>query len=141
MVYHRYYPEENFSFVVFYGDVANGELGTLTDQVLISGYKEGVRHLSVACQSFSVLKLEMKDVYNSARRIRDQNFKVDGRGAFVADSTLAFGMLRAFQISIDADETMVTRRDQLSEAIHWLGVTGKEQEITELVERFECEVT
>jgi hypothetical protein len=96
-----------------------------------------VRHLSVACQNFSVLKLGMRDVYDSARRIRDEHFKVGGRAAFVANGSLTFGMLRAFQMLIDAEETKVMSRHLLSEAIHWLGLVSREEEIVGLVEQFE----
>ena len=143
MIFHQFFPEDRFLLVLFSGEVANGELHELTTSVIqqLSEVRptEGLRHLSVACERFTIANLPLRDVILSAGMIRKDVFRECGKAAFVANSAVTFGFFRVFQQLIDVDDTRVVGRDGLTDAIRWLGIEHMENDILNTIGKLEQE--
>jgi hypothetical protein len=133
-IYFEHTTEHNFMLIIMHGPVTNDEVHAHISRLLSGKYSTpGMRGLLVLCKNTSSRQLSWRTIFESGKRMLAAKFRQSGKLAIVAETSVTYGIARIYQTateSKDIDETRVLRKEQMEEAIQWLGIDALAPHIT-----------
>lgn len=141
MIFFNYFPDNNFSMSVFYGEVTPQELQNLADEVLKIEYDGiGMLGISVLCSNAKPKGIKATDVFNFGKKMQQATFRKNGKNAIIAKTAVAYGLARMYKVASDVimlDELKIYKKDGLQDAIEWLKLQPMRMQICEIIEKCE----
>ncbi len=127
--------------LILHGVVTDEQLDAQISKLLDGQFNEhGTLGLCVICKNVSTKELSFKAIFSAGKRMKKATFRKNGKLAFVAKSTVSFGLAKIYQKAAavpDLDEMRVVRGDALESAIAWMNVEDFSGSIKHQIERYE----
>jgi len=127
--------------VILHGVVTDEQLDAHISTLLEEQYNTpGKVGLCVMCKNISTKELSFKAIFSAGKRMKKAMFRKNGKLAFVAKSTVSFGLAKIYQSAAETpnlDEIRVVHGDKLDSAIAWINVEGFNDSIHHQIERYE----
>ena len=141
MIHHHHYQEDNFLLTVLHGTTTPEEIHKLVDELQkIDKEEGGMKGLTILCSNVKAKGIKARDIMNAGERMKNVNFRKNGKNVIVAKTLLAYGLSRMYQVATEIlhlDELKVYKEKGFDEAIEWLGIEHLRDEIKNIIN--ECE--
>jgi len=138
-IHFEHSAKHNFMLIILHGAVTDDEVDGHISRLLSGKYTSpGTRGLLVFCENLSSRHVSWGTIFYAGKRMRAAKFRQGGKLAIVTENSLTYGLARIYQTATASsviDETRVLRKEEMAEAIRWLGIDALAPRISATIQQ------